>query len=117
MSVLTMNSDEYKTFPAILREYAEYTVIVKGNSEKTICEYLLDLRTFFRFMITKWDDLDVSMDEFEKISIKRIGVEDIKRVTQKNIIVHQDFKNYEQTFDIYFVFSQTFIRHLDLKPF
>ena len=96
MSVLTMNSDEYKTFPAILREYAEYTVIVKGNSEKTICEYLLDLRTFFRFMITKWDDLDVSMDEFEKISIKRIGVEDIKRVTQKNIIEYLIFAGYKR---------------------
>ena len=53
MSVLTMKSEEYKTFPTVLREYAEYTVVIKGNSEKTVCEYLLDLRTFFRFMITR----------------------------------------------------------------
>ena len=86
MAVLTMNNDEYKTFPLILREYAEYTVVIKGNSEKTVCEYLLDLRTFFRFMITKWDDLDLSHDEFEKLSIKRITENDVKRVTQKNII-------------------------------
>ena len=86
MSVLTMNNDEYKTFPLVLREYAEYTVVIKGNSEKTVCEYLLDLRTFFRFMITKWDDLDLSNDEFEKLSIERINEIDVKRVTQKNII-------------------------------
>ncbi len=86
MSVLTMNSAEYKTFPAILREYAEYTVVIKGNSEKTVCEYLLDLRTFFRFMLTKWNDLSLSDDEFEKLSIKEIGVEHVRRVTQKNII-------------------------------
>ena len=86
MSVLTMKSDEYKTFPTILQEYAEYTVVVKGNSEKTVCEYLLDLRTFFRFMITKWEDLELSDDEFEKMSIKGISEADVRRITQKNII-------------------------------
>ncbi len=91
MSVLTMKSEEYKTFPAVLREYAEYTVVIKGNSEKTVCEYLLDLRTFFRFMITKWDDLDLPMDEFEKLSINRINENDIKRITQKNIIEYLMF--------------------------
>ncbi len=91
MSVLTMKSDEYKTFPLILREYAEYTVVIKGNSEKTVCEYLLDLRTFFRFMITKWDDLDLDADEFEKLSIKRINEDDVRRITQKNIIEYLMF--------------------------
>ena len=86
MSVLTMKSDEYKTFPVVLQDYAEYSVVVKGNSEKTVCEYLLDLRTFFRYMITKWDELDLSDDEFEKLSIKCINKEDVRRVTQKNII-------------------------------
>ena len=96
MSVLTMNSDEYKTFPAILREYAEYTVIIKGNSEKTVCEYLLDLRTFFRFMRTKWEELDLSADEFEKLSIKMINANDVKRVTQKNIIEYLMFVGRER---------------------
>lgn len=91
MSVLTMKSDEYKTFPVILRDYAEYTVYIKGNSEKTVCEYLLDLRTFFRFMIMKWDDIELSDDEFEKLSIKGISENDIKRVTQKNIIQYLMF--------------------------
>ena len=96
MAVLTMNSDEYKTFPAILREYAEYTVAIKGNSEKTVCEYLLDLRTFFRFMIMKWEDLELPMDEFEKLSIKRIGVEDVRKVTQKNIIEYLIFAGFKR---------------------
>ena len=86
MSVLTMKSAEYKTFPLILREYAEYTVVIKGNSEKTVCEYLLDLRTFFRFMLTKWRDLELSADEFENLSISEICEADVRRVTQKNII-------------------------------
>lgn len=96
MSVLTMKSDEYKTFPLILREYAEYTVVVKGNSEKTVCEYLLDIRTFFRFMITKWDELELSDDEFEKLSIKRINENDVKRITQKNIIEYLMFAGFKR---------------------
>ena len=96
MSVLTMKSDEYKTFPLILREYAEYTVVVKGNSEKTVCEYLLDLRTFFRFMITKWDGLELSDDEFERLSIKRINENDVKRITQKNIIEYLMFAGFKR---------------------
>lgn len=94
MSVLTLKSDEYKTFPPILRQYAEYTVVVKGNSEKTVCEYLLDLRTFFRFMITKWDDLDLTKDEFEQVDIKRIDEEHVKRITQKNIIEYLMFAGF-----------------------
>ena len=86
MSVLTFNGDEIKTFPDVLRDYANYTHAIKGNSEKTVCEYLLDLRTFFRFMITKWEDIQPSDEEFEKISIKNLTVEDVKKVTQKNII-------------------------------
>ena len=91
MSVLTIGNDEYKTFPTVLQEYAEYTVVIKGNSEKTVCEYLLDLRTFFRYMITKWNDLTLSDDEFEKLSIKGIDAEDVRRVTQKNIIQYLMF--------------------------
>ena len=99
MSVLTLKSDEYKTFPLVLREYAEYTVVIKGNSEKTVCEYLLDLRTFFRFMISKWngmDLIDVSKEDFEKISIKEINEYDVKRITQKNIIEYLMFAGYRR---------------------
>ena len=71
MAVLTLKNNEFKSFPQILKDYASYTVTIKGNSEKTVCEYLLDLRTFFRFYIVKRDDLDLSDKEFEKLSIKK----------------------------------------------
>lgn len=96
MSVLTFKSEEFKTFPIFLRDYAAYMVTIKGNSEKTICEYLLDLRTFFRFMRTKWENLDIPANEFEKISIKQITELDVKRVTQKNIIEYLMFAGYQR---------------------
>ena len=96
MSVLTFKSQEYKTFPAILRDYAGYTATIKGNSEKTICEYLLDLRTFFRFYIMKKSGEDLSRDEFEKISISSIDENDVRQVSQKLIIEFLMYAGFER---------------------
>lgn len=86
MAVLTLKNEEFKTFPQVLKDYASYTVSIKGNSEKTICEYLLDLRTFFRFYRVKKEELTLTDDEFEKLSIKNISIDDVRAVTQKLII-------------------------------
>lgn len=96
MSVLTFKSDEFKTFPLILREYASYISTIKGNSEKTVCEYLLDLRTFFRFHLMKKNDLTVDRDEFEKISIKGIDLADVREITPDKIIEFLMFTNFER---------------------
>ena len=80
MSVLTFKSEEFKTFPPILREYASYVAVIKGNSEKAVCEYLLDLRTFFRFMIMRENGESLSREEFQKISISNVGLDLVRRV-------------------------------------
>ena len=97
MSVLTFKSDEFKTFPTVLRDYASYTAVIKGNSEKTVCEYLLDLRTFFRFMIMRKNGDSLSGEEFEKISIRDIGIEEIREVTPQNIIDYLMFAGFERS--------------------
>ena len=53
MSTLKIKNDnpEFRTFPRFLRDYANYLSAIESKSEKTISEYLMDLRTFFRFMI------------------------------------------------------------------
>ncbi len=86
MAVLTFKSEEIKTFPPILREYATHVGTIKGNSEKTVCEYLLDLRTFFRYLKVKDDVYDISKEDFEKISIKGLTLEEIKSVTPSTIM-------------------------------
>ena len=86
MAVLTMNNAEYRTFPQILRDYASYTTAIRGNSQKTVCEYLLDLRTFFRFMRMREEGLDLTMDEFEELTIQHVTLDDIKRISTQNII-------------------------------
>ena len=86
MAVLTLKNDEFKTFPPILREYASYLAAIKGNSEKTVCEYLLDLRTFFRFYIAMNSSVSYSADEYEKISISRIDENDVRNIKTQTII-------------------------------
>ena len=85
MSVLTLSNDEYKRFPDICKEYAVYTHAIKGNGEKTVCEYLLDIRTFLRFYLAKKQGLETSMEALEKISISDIGIDDVRSVNQRLI--------------------------------
>ena len=94
MSVLTFKSDEYKTFPPFLRDYASYVAMIKGNSEKTVCEYLLDIRTFFRYMKTK--DCDCTPEEFERISIRDLTLHDAEVITPQNVIDFLMFVGFER---------------------
>lgn len=42
---------DIREFPEILREYASYKRTIQGCSEKTVTEYMTDLRTFCRYMV------------------------------------------------------------------
>ena len=86
MAVLTLKGEEIKTFPSVLREYASHLAVIKGNSEKTVCEYLLDLRTFFRYYLLSKNPSLYNEDEFEKIDISRINEEDVKSINTQFII-------------------------------
>lgn len=88
MSTLRLNNDneELKTFPRFLRSYANHLVAIEGKSEKTVCEYLLDLRTFFRYMVMLENDEMLSLEELESISIKHLTIDDANRVDTQMII-------------------------------
>ena len=97
MAVLTYNSEEYMTFPPILREYASYLVAIKGNSEKTVCEYLLDLRTFFRYVKCRNEGSIPNKTDFTKISISDLTLDDIAKIKQQDIIEYLVFALTERT--------------------
>lgn len=94
MAVLTFKSEEFKSFPPLLREYASHVAVIKGNSEKTVCEYLLDLRTFFRFIKSDGKASDMSKEEFEKIDIKSLSLEEIRAITTPDIMEFLIFAGY-----------------------
>lgn len=77
-----INMDE---FPAILREFASYKTAIQGCSQKTANEYLLDLRTFFRFLLAKELGINPDSDEFSEIDIRGVDIEYIKNITVDRI--------------------------------
>ena len=96
MSVLTFKSEEMKSFPQFLRDYGSYLAAIKGNSEKTVCEYLLDLRTFFRYLIMRERDESFDIESFEKISIKGVTLDDVRKISPQTIIDYLMFAGFER---------------------
>lgn len=74
-----------KEFSPLIQEYASYKSSIQGCSRKTVDEYLLDLRTFFRFLIAR--DLDISLEaaDFYAIDVSSVGIDRLRAVTQDDI--------------------------------
>ena len=86
MAVLTLKSQEMTTFPAFLREFASYKSVIEGCTEKTVCEYLSDLRTFFRYLEAKAKGLPTEGDSFMEIDISHFTVDDVRAITGSDVL-------------------------------
>ncbi len=67
--------------PIIIKEYLFYLETIKGRSNKTVDEYYLDLRTFFRFLkrsrkLTDADFDEIRIDDIDLALIKTITLMD-----------------------------------------
>ncbi len=71
--------------PPIMREFASYKTAIQGCSQKTSDEYLLDLRTFFRYLLARDRHIDPDSDEFCEIDISGIDIGYIKTITPEKI--------------------------------
>lgn len=72
-------------FPQIVRDFASYKTVIQGCSEKTVSEYLFDLRTFFRFLLSRDMGISPESDEFLKIDISKIDIEYIRGISTEDI--------------------------------
>ena len=72
-------------FPPVVREFASYKTSIQGCSPKTVEEYLLDLRTFFRYLIASDRGIHPDSDEFVEIDISRIDVDYIRGITTDQV--------------------------------
>lgn len=77
--------------PQIIKEYLFYLQTVKGKSQKTVDEYFIDLRTFFRFI--KLHKKLTDETEFDKIKIDDIDLSIVASVTLSDAY---EFMNYIQ---------------------
>lgn len=72
-------------FPAILQEFMSYKTAVQGCSQKTVEEYMLDLRTFFRHYLAVRRNIPLLGEEFEKIDIRAVSLDTVKAIRPEDI--------------------------------
>ncbi len=85
MAKSILKSDELRAFPSLVRDFATYKTVVMGSSEKTVCEYLLDLRTFFRYLESVRLGIDTDSPSFTEIDISRIDLDYVAGITTEAI--------------------------------
>ncbi len=71
--------------PAVLQEFVSYKSVIQGCSAKTVDEYVLDLRTFFRFLLATRRGMPTEGEEFDQISIREVDMETVRSVTTEDI--------------------------------
>ena len=76
--------------PEILREFLFYHETIKGHSQKTVDEYFLDLRTFFRFLKLR-RKLVPADTPYDEIAIMDVDVEFVKKVTISDVYEYLTF--------------------------
>ncbi|MBD9253629.1 recombinase XerC [bacterium] len=76
--------------PPILRDFLSYHETIKAHSQKTVDEYFLDLRNFFRYLKQSRDpslrDLPLS-----EISIMDVDLDFVKKVTLTDIYAYMTY--------------------------
>lgn len=80
---------DYDELPEKVREFIQYKQTVQGRSKKTVDEYALDLRTFFRYMLAKRSGRKMeAMDakELAAIDITGVDIRFIDSVTSADIM-------------------------------
>ncbi len=89
-------SADFRTdaFP-ILKDYLFYLQTIKDKSEKTVNEYFIDLRTFFRFLKFKRGFVPQDIP-FEEISITDVDIELLKSVTLFDAYEFMDYAKTER---------------------
>ncbi len=70
--------------PQLLRDFLAYHENIRAHSKKTVDEYYLDLRAFFRFM-KRHKDPSLRDKELEEISILDVDIEFVKNITLTDI--------------------------------
>ena len=66
--------------PPSVREFAQYKSVIENCSQKTVEEYTLDLRTFFRYILSQRHGITLDSEEFYDLDLSLIDIEFIKTI-------------------------------------
>lgn len=88
-----MSNQNHIETSELIERYLQYKLVVQERSQKTVDEYRLDLRQFFRFLVAKKHHIDADSDEYEKLSIEEVDADFVRSVTAVDIL---EFLTYER---------------------
>lgn len=80
----------YGDCPTILKDFLAYHETIKGQSQRTVSEYYLDLRMFFRFIKLMRNDMPIHT-RLDDIPIKDVDLEFVRQISTSEIF---DFLSY-----------------------
>ncbi len=90
--MVALNREEIKKLPMLVREFANYMNTINDKSTGTINEYLLDLRTFFKYMkIVFNQEVFPENGDLASIVISDIDVDFIKRIKITDVYEYFDY--------------------------
>ena len=72
-------------FSELIREYVSYKSSIQGCSQKTVQEYLFDLRTFFRFLLAREQNIDMESEEFQRIDVSVVGLSHLEKIRPEDL--------------------------------
>lgn len=74
-----------ETMPPLVRDFAGYKLTIQGCSQKTVDEYLSDLKLFFRFVYAQGHNISPVSDSFQAIDISHLDIDFFSSVTTEVI--------------------------------
>lgn len=82
---------DYRTdAPPILRDFLTYHEAIQGHSKKTVDEYYLDLRNFFRYIKLEKNKVPRSID-IETIDISDVDLDLVRSVTLSDVYSYMNY--------------------------
>lgn len=81
-----MSNEERVETSELIEKYLQYKLVVQERSEKTVDEYRLDLRQFFRYLVARKHGLRPDSEECENISIAEVDADFVRGVTSRDIL-------------------------------
>ena len=85
---------DFYTYPESIKDFANYMLTVQNRSEKTVSEYLSDLRTFCRYKYSKDNKLPMDDESLKGIDISSFPLSFFEGVGESEVY---DFIGYTST--------------------
>lgn len=78
-------AEEYADYPEIIKEFISYKLAIQGCSVKTVQEYALDLKNFFKYYLACKRGMSTDKETLDNMSILSVDMETVKSVKTEDI--------------------------------